>query len=78
MTREQAEAKALSMRKIDALKAVKADMRNNGWKGVDIIFSNGMRTGIGNPAAIEAVKKALMEEMERQIAAEIDKQKNWE
>lgn len=78
MTREQAEAKALSMKKVDALRAVQSDMRNNGWKGVDIIFSNGTRTGIGNPAAIEKVKQVLLAELEGQIAAEVDKQKNWE
>jgi len=70
MTIEEAKEKAKNMSKIQMLQKLKEDMENHGWDQVDIIYTNGTRTGIGNPKAVTVVKEALMKELQRQMDEE--------
>lgn len=70
MTREEAEKLALSMPRLKALVAFRNDVLDRDWTGIDILFRNGGRAGIGNPNAIQVARKALLAELDRQIEAE--------
>ena len=70
MTREEAEAKAKSMPRIRALVDFRNKVVDREWKGLDIIFPDGNKAGIGNPKAIDTAKKALLHELDQQILAE--------
>ena len=70
MTMEEAKNRAKNMSKINMLESVKRDLENRNWDQVDIIFANGCRTGIGNPSAVAAAKKALLAELQRQMDEE--------
>lgn len=70
MTREEAEARAKAMPRIKAL----VDFRNNvidrEWKGIDILFKEDKKAGVGNPEAIAVTRKAMLELLDKQIEAE--------
>ena len=55
------------MSKKEALLRVKNDLNNRRCIEIDLIWSNGEKSGIGNPNAIKAAMDALKEEMERQL-----------
>lgn len=69
MTREQAEAMAKSMPKLEALVHFRNHVVDAEWKGLDVILENG-KCGIGNPAAIAVAKKAMLEQLDIQIERE--------
>ena len=55
------------MSKKEALLRVKNDLDNRRCVEIHLIWSNGEKTGIGNPNAIKAAIDALKEEMKRQL-----------
>ena len=55
------------MSKKEALLKVKSDLDNRRCVEIDLIWSNGEKSGIGNPNAIKVAMDALKEEMERQL-----------
>lgn len=66
MTREE----ALSMPKDKLLSLVKKDYETNFplLERIELVYSTGQRSAVGNKVCIEVVKKALLEELDRQIA----------
>lgn len=69
MTREEAEALAKSQPRYQALVQVWNDVQRDDWKGIDILYNDGNRTGIGNPEAIAQVKELLIVLLSKQIEA---------
>ena len=69
MTMDEAKDRAKNMGKINMLKELKQHL-NRDWDQLDIIYTNGTRTGIGNPKALAAAKDALLKELQRQIDEE--------
>lgn len=51
----------------ETLKKVLEDYRGRECKQVELVWSDGKRAGIGNPAAIKVVMEALFGELERQM-----------
>ena len=68
MTREEARAAALAKPRLRMLSDVRADLAGREWTGIDVLFAGGTRCGVGNPAALKAVKGALLAELDRQMA----------
>lgn len=68
MTREEARAAALAKPRLKMLSDVRADLAGREWTGIDVLFAGGARCGVGNPAALKAVKAALLAELDRQMA----------
>ena len=69
MTREEAEALAKSQPRYQVLVQVWKDIQRDGWKGIDILYNDGNRTGIGNPEAVAQVKALLIGLLSKQIEA---------
>ena len=69
MTMDEAKDRAKNMGKINMLNELKQHL-NRDWDQLDIIYTNGTRTGIGNTKALEAAKEALLKELQRQIDEE--------
>ena len=68
MTREETEALAKSQPRYQVLMKVWNDLQRDDWKGIDILYRDGMRTPIGNPEVISKVKKLIIELLSRHIA----------
>ena len=67
MTREEAEELAKSQPKYQVLVQVWKDFQRDDWKGIDILYNDGMRTPIGNPEVISKVKKLIVALLSRHI-----------
>ena len=67
MTREESEALAKSQPRYQVLVQVWKDIQRDDWKGIDILYKDGMRTPIGNPEVISKVKKLIVELLSRHI-----------
>lgn len=70
MTREEAEAAARSMPRLEALVHFRNHVVDVKWTGLDVILENG-KCGIGNPEAIAIAKKALLEKLDADIEKEM-------
>lgn len=70
MTREEAEERAKAMPRIKALVDFRNTVIDREWKGLDVIFKDGNKAGIGNPEAIKVARSALLELLDKQIEAE--------
>ena len=66
MTREE----AMSMPKDKLLSIIKEDYSTHFpmLERVELVYSSGERSAIGNPLCLEVIKKALLGELDRQIA----------
>ena len=66
MTREE----AMRMPKDKLLAMIKADYEAHfpHLKQIDLIYEDGNKSAIGNPACVEAAKKAILAELDKQIA----------
>lgn len=69
MTREEAKAAAEAMPRLKALVHFRNHVVDVDWKGIDILLGNG-KCGVGNPEAIAAVKRTMLELLDAQIAKE--------
>lgn len=57
------------MTRKDSLQQFKRDIETRQCVTIDLIWSDGRKTGIGNPQAIQVVLDALTAKLNRQIAA---------
>lgn len=69
MTREEAEELAKSQPRYQVLVQDWNDLQRDDWKGIDILYNDGNRTGIGNPDAVAQVKALLIGLLSKQIEA---------
>lgn len=73
MDREEAKEKAMNMARVDALKKVRLDLSQNNWVGIDVLLGSELhpqKVGIGNPEALESVRKVLLDMIDKQIKDE--------
>lgn len=75
MTREEAEAAAKSMPRLEALVHFRNHVVDVKWTGLDVILENG-KCGIGNPEAIAVAKEAMLKLLDSQIEKELAAQGN--
>lgn len=59
------------MANIETLKKVLADYKSHECKQVELVWSDGRRSGIGNPQAVKVVMDALLGELHRQLAEDV-------
>ena len=66
MTREE----AMSMPKDKLLAVIKEDYSTHFpmLERVELVYRSGERSAVGNPACLDVIKKALLAELDRQIA----------
>lgn len=55
------------MANIETLKKVLTDYKSHECKQVELVWSDGLRSGIGNPQAVKVVMDALLGELHRQL-----------
>ena len=75
MTREEAEAAAKSMPRLEALVHFRNHVVDVKWTGLDVILENG-KCGVGNPEAIAVTKEAMLKLLDSQIEKELAAQGN--
>lgn len=70
MTREEAEERARSIPRIQALVEFRNSVVDQEWKGIDILLPNDRKAGVGNPEAIKVAREAMLALLDKQIEAE--------